>query len=382
MARNAQPDADDLFADTRMSFGDHIEDLRTHLMRALIGFVVAMVLSIAIAKPVLQFIKAPIESALKEFKQKRVTRIGNDLDNQSDTAIQKANEPKLLTYFVRPGDLARLLVMALEKAPPPGAPEANKEELAAAKTLAAWLSKRYPVIKPGENQEDAWVAIEFQFRPLQAALAGHEADAVIRDSDKLNVFGITEGMIVYLKVIMICGVVLGSPWIFFQLWSFVAAGLYTTEKKLVHVYMPFSLGLFLCGVFLCELVVIPQAVRFLLEFNDWLGVNAELRLEDWLSFALLMPLVFGISFQTPLIMLFMAKIGIFDAAAFRSKRRVAWFVIIVAAALIMPTTDPYTIFMMQVPLIGLYEFGILLAVFVDRQRAAEQVEDPDEMVGV
>ena len=62
-----------------------------------------MVLSIAIAKPVLQFIKAPIESALKEFKQKRVEQIGNNLDDKSDAAIQKANEPRLLTYFVRPG---------------------------------------------------------------------------------------------------------------------------------------------------------------------------------------------------------------------------------------------------------------------------------------
>ncbi len=269
------------------------------------------------------------------------------------------------------------------KRPDPAAPDSSKEELAAAKVSSSLLTKRYQVIKPGEeNHEEAWIPIEFQYRPLEQALAGQEADAVIRDSDKLNVFGITEGMMVYLKVIMICGVVFGSPWIFFQLWSFVAAGLYTTEKKLVHVYMPFSLGLFLCGVFLCELVVIPQAVRFLLQFNEWLGVNAELRLVDWLSFALLMPLVFGISFQTPLIMLFLAKIGIFDAASFRSKRRVAWFVIIITAALIMPTTDPYTILMMQIPLIGLYEFGILLAVYVDRQRAAEQVEDPDEMVGV
>ena len=79
----------------------------------------------------------------------------------------------------------------------------------------------------------------------------------------------------------------------------MAAGLYIINRKEARSRLyALSLGLFLCGVFLCELVVIPQAVRFLLQFNEWLGVNAELRLEDWLSFALLMPLVFGISFQT------------------------------------------------------------------------------------
>jgi sec-independent protein translocase protein TatC len=150
----------------------------------------------------------------------------------------------------------------------------------------------------------------------------------------------------------------------------------------VHFYMPFSLALFLAGVFLCELFVIPQAVRFLLEFNEWIGVGAEWRLEDWLSFALMLPLVFGISFQTPLIMLFLAKIGIFDAAAFRAKRKIAWFSLIAIAAFAMPTTDPYAILMMQVPLIGLYEFGILLAAYVGKKQAKEEVPDPEEMVGV
>ncbi|CAN5160167.1 twin-arginine translocase subunit TatC [soil metagenome] len=382
MARNAQPDADDMFSETRMSFGDHIEDLRKHLMRAIIGFVAAMILSMFIANPVLEFIKAPIELALKESKARRVQKLGVELENHVNPALQKANEPKTITYYVRPGDLIRLFASALEKTPPQGANAPNKEELAAAKLLTSALAKLYPPVQPGENRNEDWVPLQFQFRPVEQALAGQEGESLVRDSDKLNVFGITEGMMVWLKVAMICGVVIGSPWIFLQVWSFVAAGLYSTEKKLVHVYMPFSLFLFLCGVFLCELVVIPQAVRFLLEFNEWLGVNPELRLEDWLSFALLMPLVFGISFQTPLIMLFLAKIGIFDAASFRAKRRIAWFVLMVGAALIMPTTDIYTIFMMQVPLIALYEFGILLAAYVDRQRAAEQVDETDEDVGV
>ncbi len=70
MARNAQPDADDLFADTRMSFGDHIEDLRKHLMRAIIGFVVAMVASFTFSSYVLDFIQKPIVKALNEFKER------------------------------------------------------------------------------------------------------------------------------------------------------------------------------------------------------------------------------------------------------------------------------------------------------------------------
>ena len=81
-------------------------------------------------------------------------------------------------------------------------------------------------------------------------------------------------------------------------------------------------------------------------------------------------------------MLFLAKVGIFDAASFRAKRRIAWFILAVLAAFIMPSQDIWTILMMQLPLIGLYEFGILLAAYVGKQQAEEDVPDPEEMVGV
>ena len=318
----------------------------------------------------------PVEKALGVFKANRDKETLNKLEKGTDLKLKVANQPIIVNFEVRPGDLARLLLEALEKSAQLGGVEGGKEVVAAIKTLEAILAKRPP--KP----DDDWVPLQVRMRPVEQALAGQLADRIVKGSDGLIVLKIQEGMMVWLEVSMICGLVLGSPWIFYQLWSFVGAGLYSTEKKLVHVYMPFSLSLFLCGVLLCEFVVIPQAVKFLLEFDAWLGVNAELRLEDWLSFALMMPVIFGLSFQTPLVMLFLAKIGIFDADSFRAKRRMAWFVLMVLAALLMPTTDPYAILMMQVPLIGLYEFGILLAAYVDRQRAKEEVPDPDEMVGV
>jgi sec-independent protein translocase protein TatC len=365
MARPAQPDADDLFADTRMSFGDHIEDLRTHLMRAIIGFVIAMVASFFFSSYVLDFIQKPVVKALNEFQEREFERRLAEI--REGRGPQGADAPQHMPFEINQKAFLTALVEALKAVPAAGP---NDDFLKRLEQAAA------------QAPADQWIPMPLQAPAADQMVQLQKINNLVKGKDRLVVLGITEGMMVWLKVSMLCGVVLGSPWIFFQLWSFVAAGLYSNEKRLVHVYMPFSLALFLCGVFLCEFIVIPQAVRFLLEFDEWLGVHPELRLDDWLSFALLMPLVFGISFQTPLIMLFLAKIGIFDAASFRSKRRIAWFVLMVAAALVMPTTDIYTIFMMQVPLIGLYEFGILLAAYVDRQRAAEQVEDPDEMVGV
>ncbi len=161
-------------------------------------------------------------------------------------------------------------------------------------------------------------------------------------------------------VCLVTGLVLVSPWVFYQGWAFVAAGLYRHERHYVQKYLPISLGLFLTGVFLCFGLVLPITLGFLLEFNVWLGVAPTLRLSEWMSFATILPLVFGIAFQTPLIMLFLERIGIFTAADFRAKRKISILVITVAAAILTPGQDPFSMTLLAVPMILLYELGILL----------------------
>ena len=163
-----------------------------------------------------------------------------------------------------------------------------------------------------------------------------------------------------MKVSVYCGIVLASPWIFYQMWMFVAAGLYPHEKKYVHVYLPFSLFLFLCGVALCEFLVLPIGLHYLLGFNEWMGIQPELRLSDWLSFAIMMPLIFGAAFQTPLIMFFMERLGIVDVSFYQRHRRIAIFVLALAAALLAVSPDPLSMMAMAIPLWALYELGILL----------------------
>src|SRR6516162_2482582 len=121
---------------------------------------------------------------------------------------------------------------------------------------------------------------------------------------------------------------------------FVAAGLYPSEKRLVHVYLPVSLGLFIAGVLICQFLVIPKAIQALLWFNEWVGAKADVRLNEWLGFAIFMPLVFGISFQTPLVMLFIQRIGLLTVDSFRKFRRIAWFTLAVFAAVITPDPSP------------------------------------------
>src|SRR5262249_53673915 len=142
--------------------------------------------------------------------------------------------------------------------------------------------------------------------PYEYALAMDGIQKIIRPP-MLTTLAVQEGFVVYFKVAIMTGFVLGSPWIFYPIWMFIAARRYPHEKKYVNTFLPFSLGLFLAGVFVCELFVMSRAVAALLWFNEWLGFAPDLRLNEWLGFAIWMPLVFGICFQTPLAMLFIQR---------------------------------------------------------------------------
>ena len=103
-----------------------------------------------------------------------------------------------------------------------------------------------------------------------------------------------------------------------------------------------------------------MTLEFLLNFNVWLNVEPTLRISEWMGFATIMPVIFGICFQTPLIMIFLEKIGIFTAADFRSKRKISILVMMIAAALITPTSDPFSMLLLALPMVSLYELGIFM----------------------
>jgi sec-independent protein translocase protein TatC len=314
---------DDLFDATRMSLGDHIEELRKHMLRALLGFGVALVAGFFLSPSVLLFIAAPVDQALAKFHERRVERLKERL-RDGDPQLGDANQPRDVEIQLPARRLIEMLGL------------------------------------PAENAKNEWISLPVRVRPLDWALLTGEATRLVNWPPSLMSLTVTEPFTVYFKVSACCGIVLASPWIFYQLWLFVAAGLYPQEKRLIHVNLPLSIGLFLGGVALCELVVLPTGVDYLLSFNDWLGYEPAPRLSDWLSFALLMPLVFGVAFQTPLVMVFLERIGVFSVEGYRRHRRMAIFLLAVLAAVISVTPDYYSMLALTLPLWGLYEVGILL----------------------
>lgn len=326
----------DPFAATRMSLGDHIEELRLRLWKALAGFGVAFVLGFFLSPTVLRFIAAPVDRALAKFHQRRLDQLVERL-REGDPQLRDANHPRVGEFLVSAPHLVKAL----------GLPE--------------------------EKIEQEWVLLPVRIRPLDWALLTGEAIRLVNRPPSLMSLTVTEPIMVYFKVSACCGIVLASPWIFYQLWLFVAAGLYPHEKRLIHVNLPLSIALFLGGIALCEGIVLPTGVDYLLSFNDWLGYEPDLRLSDWLSFALLMPLAFGLAFQTPLVMVFLERIGVFGVQDYRRNRRLAMFLLAVLAAVVSVTPDWINMLALAVPLWALYEVGILMC-----RRSARR---PDESEG-
>jgi sec-independent protein translocase protein TatC len=234
-------------------------------------------------------------------------------------------------------------------------------------------SEQFPALfkDPNTTEIDCTIVLT----AADVSIASQEGADNTEAHKHLQGMGVMEAFMVYFKVSLLCGVVLGSPWIFWQMWAFIGAGLYPHEKKLIHIYLPFSVLLFICGIVLCQIFVMHRAVEAMLGFYKWINVDPDLRLNEWLSFALIMPLVFGISFQTPLVMLFFNRIGLFSWQMYLSKWRHAMFGLAVITALICPSTDVVSWMCLFIPTFGLFLFGILLCYIMPN---AEEVLAPEE----
>jgi len=345
-----------------MTFGEHLEELRACLFKSLVALVIGLVIGLLpwFGGNVVSLIQTPLVKALSRFYEKQ----------EGDTARRKLEElqangevlpddPAKIADFVKDNHLLPRQVFVdpeevllqlrrhdPERFGPPRPP-------ATADTQPA---------KPSDDAENAqtW-STDKKLIPLFLWTPTAD-DSRVRTKG----LSVQEPFMVYLKASLLVGAILSSPYIFFQIWSFVAAGLYPHEKHYVHVFLPFSLGLFLLGTATAFFFVFEPVLTFLFSFYQMLGIEIEPRITEWMGFVLVLPLGFGVSFQLPLVMLFLERIGVFDIKAYLSKWRVAVLVIFIISMFLTPP-DPTSMFLMALPLTFLYLLGILLCKYMPRR---------------
>ena len=175
------------------------------------------------------------------------------------------------------------------------------------------------------------------------------------------------GFMSIIIVTTVVGVFLASPWVVYQVWAFVGVGLREKEQRFVRTYGPVSFLLFVGGGATFYFLILPIALAALMIPTSQILVEGislidpSFMLDDYLRFIAWMTLIFGVCFQTPLVILFLARTGIVPLGTLARKQKIIIFALIVAVALIAPSGDPFTCTLMAIPLIVLYEFGLLLA---------------------
>ncbi len=333
---------EDLFADTTMTFGEHLEELRIALFKAIIGLVVGVLIGMFLGDYVVRLIERPLMNALTAF--------GSESAKLQLRSLYPGSVSKDVERFVGDNGLifeevrverSEIIRLARELNGDLGSKAAGVE-----KKVDGNSQDKLPPPSAEMLKTRIW-------RPVQAritSLSPHET------------------FMIWFKSCCVAGLVVASPYVFYQIWAFVAAGLYPHEKRYVHIFLPFSIGLFLAGVATAYFLVFGPVLSFLFGFGRALNIDPDLRISEVVSFVLILPLGFGISFQLPLVMFFLNRIGILSVEAYLSKWRISILSIFVIAMVLTPA-DPISMLLMAVPLTVLFFVGVGLCKWMPRQRS-------------
>lgn len=207
----------------------------------------------------------------------------------------------------------------------------------------------------------AYIFAERLFQLLVAPLK-----AVMPEGDQLIFTNLPEMFFAYIKVAFIAGIMAASPLIFYQLWMFIAPGLYRKEKKMAIPFVISSTILFVGGALFGYFVVFPFGFKFFIGFSNEY-VKALPSVKQYFSFSMKLLFAFGAVFELPVIIFFLSKMGIVTPQFLRQKRKYAILLTFALAAILTPP-DVITQCMMAGPLIVLYEIGILVSRIAQKKK--------------
>ncbi len=389
--------ADDLFEKSSMSFGEHLEELRKALGKAFIWLGIGTAIGLYFATDIVAYIEKPLRLAIADFyvaQAKQDFKLANGVEPSDKLAEWiTANEIMPERVFIDPRSLASIsnapiAEMSTASASEKGDAEGQNQSPAAAgnatadESTAAQVAATGPAItepaatepsvanQPAEDNATTASSVSHHDSPWKgidlAKLERLQPFLLFRPiPNKLVSLTITEGFMIWLKAAMVAGVVIGSPGIFWHIWQFLAAGLYPHERRYVYWYLPLSLLLFLSGVALAFFVIFRLVLGFLMTYTAGLNVEFTPRLSDYMSFALMLPLGFGLAFQLPILMLGLHRFGVVSAETFLAQWRIAVLTIAFLSMVLTPA-DIYSMLGLFIPLVGLYFLGILLCHYMPR----------------
>ncbi|HYO63094.1 MAG TPA: twin-arginine translocase subunit TatC [Pyrinomonadaceae bacterium] len=338
----------------QMSFLEHLDELRRRLIRSILFIFVALALCWFVSDRIYNFLAVPVRRALAEAQRRPVALEG--LTGQE--TIQPLSS-------LKEGDSGRYVFAEATKLGasviPPGASVAvrvahDREGRPAVFTDEALVSG--PVVIP----KGVRLPVQFDARP----------DALEGIEDKLIVTTAIEPFSLYLKVSLYTALCLSVPFLLLQVWGFVSPGLYPHERKYAVPFVFLSSISFVAGAAFAYYVLFPPAAAYLLGLGQ--DFRLLLKATDYFDFIILIMLAMGVVFQMPAVTFVLARIGIVTANFLLRVWKTALVVILVAAAVLSPTSDIPNMMLFAAPMVVLYVISIFVAWIFGKPREPEPAD--------
>lgn len=345
-------------------FLDHLEDLRVMVTRIVVTLLVSMLVCFSFRDKLMEIIRKPVDEVMKVHQ---ASLLPERIDSEKWEAAKKieraavALEPalgeKLLAHFdaetLRLVNIVRLL--------------------------------RAVAVLP-EDQRTAFLTAAQADDPTAKDvlyMLGKGASPDVDSRGNLQIMSVlnpTEPFMLSMKLAFFAGIVVSFPLLLMYILQFVLPGLHHHERRVLWPALAIGFGLFLVGVCFAYFVVLPRALVFFFEWGLQMGVSNDWRIGLYVTFATQFTLLFGLSFELPVVVMVFVKLGLLSYETMSRTRPHAILAIVVIAAIITPTPDAFTLVLMAGPMILLYEMCIWLAYFDHRKaRRAEEAEERERM---
>ncbi|PLZ01378.1 twin-arginine translocase subunit TatC [Burkholderia sp. WAC0059] len=252
-------------------------------------------------------------------------------------------------------------------------PQQNQNEGTEETFISHLVELRERIIRAGASVIVVFVALVY-WAPDIFRLLARPLMQNLPQGGKMIVTDVTGSFFVPMKVTMLVAFVIALPVVLYQIWAFVAPGLYQHEKRLVAPLVGSSYALFLCGMAFAYFVVFPTIFRVMAHYNAPLGAQMTTDINNYLSFVLTMFMAFGVTFEVPIVVVLLVRMGILSVKKLRQIRPYVVVGAFIVAAVVTPP-DVFSQLILALPLIVLYEAGIIAArIFVGK---GEKVDAAD-----
>jgi sec-independent protein translocase protein TatC len=256
-------------------------------------------------------------------------------------------------------------------------PQQIKDEPVEETFISHLVELRDRIIRAGASVIVVFIGLVYWAPDIFRLLARPLMQNLPKDG-KMIVTDVTGSFFVPMKVTMMVALVIALPIVLYQIWAFIAPGLYQHEKKLVVPLVGSSYFLFLCGMAFAYFVVFPTIFRVMAHYNAPLGAQMTTDIDNYLSFVLTMFLAFGVTFEVPIIVVILARMGFVTIKKLRQIRPYVIVGAFVISAVVTPP-DVFSQLILAVPLIILYEIGIIAArLIVGKDKVKEQEAEAEE----